>query len=75
MFKAIGKICGGLVTVDEHTVNYNELHWVQLEIAVGDLRVILRLVSIIDNGKFFLVVISIENEDISVESILESNHL
>lgn len=66
VFEAIGKICGGLCSVDKDTLNCKELHWVCLELMSGDMRLIPRMISVIDQGKYFPVAISIEG-DISVK--------
>lgn len=48
IFGFIRNICGGLRLVDTGTLNCDEIRWVRLELASGDLRAILRLFSAID---------------------------
>lgn len=62
IFEAIGNTCGGLKVVDELTLKCDELRWVRLEIACGDIRTIPQLISIIDNGRYFPMAITVKNE-------------
>lgn len=48
--------------MDEKTSCCEELRWVRLEINGGDLRNILRMISLIVNGKYFPIIVSIEEE-------------
>lgn len=74
MFSAIGKICGGLESVDPKTINYDELQWVRLELEDGDPRCVPWLISIINSGHYFLVAITIEG-DILIEGSPDCNYL
>lgn len=50
------------MAVDDHTLNYNELRLASLEITSGDLHSIPRLIVVIDDGRYYPVAITIENE-------------
>lgn len=68
MFQEIGKTCGGLKSMDRLTMECEEIRWACLEVVDGDLRGIPCLISVIDGGKLFPVVITIEGE-ISVSRV------
>lgn len=48
--------------MDEDTSNCWEIRWVRLKVRSGDLRRIPRLISVMDQGKYYPVLISIEGE-------------
>lgn len=62
IFSAIGRICGELSSVDPVTSTCKELRWIRLELLEGDLRNILQQLAVMDNGKYFQVLITIEGE-------------
>lgn len=57
LFSAIGNVCGDLSSIDWKMLSCEELRWARIEVKEGDLRTILWLVSIVDNGKYLLVVL------------------
>lgn len=69
VFNAIGKTCGGLSSVDQRTLDCEELRWARLEVVESDLRGIPRLISVVDRGKLYPVAVMIEGEISMVKSI------
>lgn len=62
IFSVIGRICGGLASVDPFSSSCGELRWVRLELLEGDLRNIPRQLAMTDDSKYYPVLITIEGE-------------
>lgn len=61
-FQEIGKLCGGLRSMDRKTLECHEIRWARLEVEAGDIRSIPHMISIVVDDKLFPVVISIKGE-------------
>lgn len=62
VFEAIGKVCGGLHSIDQRTMDCEELRWARLELREIDLQAIPIVISVVDRGRYFPVAITIEGK-------------
>lgn len=62
MFTKLGNLCGGLKLIDRKILQCEELQWVCLEVEMGSLCYIPCLISVLDLGRVYPVVVTIEGE-------------